>query len=233
MNGYIYVQVHKCTSTTSNDVRRSPRTRSVDSRHPAPVSDVAADVPPRSRTSYSSRGVRFANLIPVSVQASTATSSPPTQSKIIKILYFNSQSCRQKASDIHEMIFDDGIDILLMTETWLYAQGDEACIAEMTPRGYMLRSFPRTGSRGGGIASIVRNAFCDSTSFKPLSFQSFEAVELHISDRDLSVSVVCLYSAPNPPPPPPPPPQQEEQTLQSVVSPRVPRVSHTVCRFPQ
>ena len=38
------------------------------------------------------------------------------------------------------MILDDGIDILLMTETWLYAQDDEACITEMTPRGYVLRS---------------------------------------------------------------------------------------------
>ena len=160
----------RVTSTTSSDVRRSPRTKSEDSRHPAPVTDVAADVPPRSRTSYSSRGVSFANLIPVSVQASTATSSPPTQSKIIKVLYFNSQSCRQKASDIHEMILDDGTDTLLMTQTWLYAKGDEACIAEMTPRGYVLRSFPRTGSRGGGIALIVRDAFCEVHLSNPCPF---------------------------------------------------------------
>ena len=66
----------RAASTTSNDVRRSPGTRSADSRHLAPVTDIANDVPPRSRTPYSSRGVRFANLIPVSVQASTATSSP-------------------------------------------------------------------------------------------------------------------------------------------------------------
>ena len=209
----------RVASTTSNDVRRSPRTKSEDSRHPAPVTDVAADVPPRSRTSYSSRGVSFANLIPVSVQASTATSSPRTQSKIIKVLYFNSQSCRQKANDIHEMILDDGTDTLLMTETWLYAQGDEACLAEMTHRGYVLRSFPRTGSRGRGIASIVRDAFCDSTSFKPLSFQSFEAVELHISGRNLSVRL-CACTDPLP---------AEEQTVQPVVSPGV----LTVCRFPQ
>ena len=184
----------RAASTTSNDVRRSPGTRSVDSRHLAPVTDVAPDVPPSPRTSYSSRGASFAgSLIPVSVQALPATSSPPMQSKIIKVLYFNSQSCLQKASGIHEMILDDGIDILLMTETWLYAQGDEA---EITPRCYVLRSFPRTGSRGGGIALIVLDPFCDSTSFKRLSFQSFEAVELHISGRNLSVSVVCLYRPP-------------------------------------
>ena len=48
----------------------------------------------------------------------------------------------------------------------------------------------------GGIVFIVRDAFCDSTSFKPLSFQSFEAVELHTSGRNLSESVVCLYRPP-------------------------------------
>ena len=35
-----------------------------------------------------------------------------------------------------------------------------------------------------------------NTSLKPLSFQSFEVVELHISGRNLSVSVVCLYRTP-------------------------------------
>ena len=37
-------------STTSDDVRRSPGTRSVDSRHLAPVTDVAADVPHRGES---------------------------------------------------------------------------------------------------------------------------------------------------------------------------------------
>ena len=40
------------TSTTNNDVRRSPGSRSLDSRHLAPVTDVAADMPPSPRTSY-------------------------------------------------------------------------------------------------------------------------------------------------------------------------------------
>ena len=39
--------------------------------------------------------------------------------------------------------------------------------------------------------------FCVCTSFKRLSFQSFEAVELHISGRKFSVSVVCLYRPPS------------------------------------
>ena len=122
------------------------------------------------------------------------------------------------------MILGDGIDILLMTETWLYAQGDKACIAEMTPRGYVLRSCSRTGSRGRGIAFIVRDAFYDCTSFKPLSFQSFEAVKLHISGRNLSILVVCLYR---------PPPSRKNKLYNQLFLQEFPRVSHTVCRFPQ
>ena len=58
----------------------------------------------------------------------------------------------------------------------------------------MLRSSSLNGSSGGSIAFILRDAFCNSTSFKRLSFQSFEAVELHnLFGRNLSVSVVCLY----------------------------------------
>ena len=47
----------------------------------------------------------------------------------------------------------------MLTESWLYSIGDEAYIAAMTPAGYEFRSFPRTGSRGGGIGSTFQNTF--------------------------------------------------------------------------
>ena len=69
-----------------------------------------------------------------------------------------SQSCRQKASEINDLVVDGDFDILLMTETWLYANGDEANITEMTPSGYLFHSFPRIGRRGGGIAIMFKSA---------------------------------------------------------------------------
>ena len=53
---------------------------------------------------------------------------------------------------IHEFITDNEFDVLFMTETWLYDQGDEAYITDMTPDGYQFHSFPRCGRRDGGIA---------------------------------------------------------------------------------
>ena len=46
---------------------------------------------------------------------------------------------------------------MLLTETWLCCQGDEAKCSDMTPPGYTLRSFPRA-TRGGGVAFLLRNS---------------------------------------------------------------------------
>ena len=41
----------------------------------------------------------------------------------LKWMCFNVQSCRQVTTDISEMILDNNLDILMLTETWLYAEG--------------------------------------------------------------------------------------------------------------
>ena len=52
-----------------------------------------------------------------------------------------------------------------MPETWLYENGDEAYIDEMTPSGYVFKSLPSKGSRGGGIAFVVNTSIADCFSF--------------------------------------------------------------------
>ena len=46
----------------------------------------------------------------------------------LTVLCFYSQSCRQKATDIHELISENDADVLMLIETWSYPQG-EAYIA--------------------------------------------------------------------------------------------------------
>ena len=124
----------------------------------------------------------------------TGNSRPPQNS--LRLAYFNAQSCRQKASEINDLVVDGDFDILLMTETWLYASGDEAYITEMTTSGYLFHSFPRIGRRGGGIAIMFKSALSDSISIHPLPFNSFKSVELRLSNDSTSVSVICLYRPP-------------------------------------
>ena len=84
----------------------------------------------------------------------------------------------------------------MLTETWLYSHGDEAYIAAMTPAGYDFRSFPRVGSRGGGVGFVMRTTLSTSLLFKPLDYRSFEAAEMRLSFDHVSVAVVCLYRPP-------------------------------------
>ena len=84
----------------------------------------------------------------------------------------------------------------MLTETWLYSNGDEAYIAAMTPAGYEFRSFPRTGSRGGGIGFVTRTTMSACISFRALDYRSFEAVEMRLSLDHVPVVFVCLYRPP-------------------------------------
>ena len=213
----------RAASTTSNDVRRSPGTRSVDSRHLAPVTDVAADVTHRSRTSYSLRGVSFANLIPVSVQASTATSSPPTQFEIIKVLYFKSvpstesQWHSQNDSRWQHWHSANDRDMVMCTgRRSLYCWNDASRLCAAI--------IPSNRFNGWRYCLHCSGHFLWQYIFQTPVLSVLRGHQAsYLSQEHVHISCVPVQT----------PSQQEEQTLQSVVSPAVPWVSHTVCRFPQ
>ena len=114
----------------------------------------------------------------------------------LRVLCFNLQSCHQKATDIHELIIDNDADVLMLTETWLYPQGDEAYIAAMTPASYDFHSFSRSGSRGNGIALVTRTNLSKFITFRPRDYASFESVEMSLRIYRASVSCILLYRPP-------------------------------------
>ena len=156
-------------------------------------------IPPNTLATTRQASVNSDNLVTLTVPHKATShptgNSPPAQNSL-RLAYFNAQSCRQKASEINDLVVDGDFDSLLMTETWLYASGDEAYITKTTPSGYLFHSFPRIGRSGGGIAIMFKSALSDSISMHPLPFNSFESVELRLSNDSTSVSVICLYRAP-------------------------------------
>ena len=48
-----------------------------------------------------------------------------------------------KRCEISMFIKDNGVDLFLLTETWLSVQGDEAITVELAPSGFHVKSFPR------------------------------------------------------------------------------------------
>ena len=163
------------------------------------------------------RGCNVDNFIQITLTASVIDSSSCSRS-FLHFAHINVRSCRNKTVQVHEFITDNEFDVLFMTETWLYDQGDEAYNTEMTLDGYQFHSFPGCGRRGRGIA-LVSKCSLKSISVKQLSYQSFEAVEAKlcslksISGKRLScqsfeaveaklfhsgksMSFVCLYRPP-------------------------------------
>ena len=132
--------------------------------------------------------VNFNNLISRTTQDSCVSANRSQSS--VKLLFFNSQSCRQIATDIYDLTVDNSVDVLMLTETWLYSNRDEAYIAAMTHAGYEFRSFPRTEFRGGGVGFVTRTAMSACVSFRSLDYRSFEAVEMR-----LSLDHVCCFCA--------------------------------------
>ena len=62
----------------------------------------------------------------------------------------------EKTHSIQELLIDEDLDVLALTEAWLYDKGDESYIPDLAPKGYTCRSFPRKGRRGGGKALVLR-----------------------------------------------------------------------------
>ncbi len=121
---------------------------------------------------------------------------PKQKNKALSVLLFNCRSCRQITTDIHDLILESKADITMLTETWLYDHGDEVFIRDMTPSGYTLHSFPRSGSRGGGIAFVIKDNLSSVVLFRPLDFKSFEGVEMKLSTKRVSTVFICLYRPP-------------------------------------
>ena len=72
-----------------------------------------------------------------------------------------------KRFQISTFIKDNGVDLILVTETWLSAQGYKAKTVELAPSGFDVKSFPRQSrSRGGGIATVYKSTLGSNITFK-------------------------------------------------------------------
>ena len=148
-------------------------------------------------SSHHQVGANFDNLttvVPCTGKTHNKQSRPSDKS--LKMLFLNIQSVRNKTIEVHDLIVDRQLDIIVLVETWLYDSGDETFITEMTPRGYICRSFPRAGRRGGGICVILRDTLIGSTKCLPLLYKSFEAIDIQVSCDSTTISIIGLYRPP-------------------------------------
>ena len=115
--------------------------------------------------------------------------------KNLRICHINARSSRNKTHKIKDAIDDMDIDIMCISETWLYAKGDDVKKAELKPPGYEIVSTPRIVRGGGGLAFIYREPLAtkDLLSELPYSPVTYEASFSQLKIDNHNVLLTCVY----------------------------------------
>ena len=120
----------------------------------------------------------------------------------------NARSAVHKATLIHDVIADQKLDVLALTETWITSDAPDTVKLDIAPPGYQVLRQSRGSSsdkRGGGVAFIhadtrwqhrCSSVFGQSVSASPKQTQ-FEVLAAQLTMRPtVHVTVVCIYRPP-------------------------------------
>ncbi|XP_072182185.1 uncharacterized protein [Diadema setosum] len=91
---------------------------------------------------------------------------------------------------------DNKFDVVSICETWLSYTDDDAVIAELSPRGYTFKHFPRIGKRGGGVGFLYRSHLNVKVHTQVNNFKSFEMVQMDVIENSKSMHLVVIYRPP-------------------------------------
>ena len=133
----------------------------------------------------------------------------------------------RRRCEISTFIKDNGVDLYLMTETCLCAQGAESKSVEIAPSGFDVKSFPRRSrSRGGGISTVYKSTFGSDITFKTnfdFTHTSFEVVQASITPQHNTLHFFCLYR---------PPPNRRNNLTDSMFTEQLPDILDYVNNLP-
>ena len=114
-----------------------------------------------------------------------------------KVMFFNTQSVRNKTTDICDHVMHANIDLILLCETWLRPDCNENDCVALTPPGFCLRSFLRMSGAGSGLAVLYRNSLTKKLQFPPeIVSTAFEICEVRISLDSHTVVFLSVYRPP-------------------------------------
>ena len=126
----------------------------------------------------------------------------------ISICVLNSQSCRNKASELCDFVLEKKVDnhILALIKTWLKADNSDNCVrSELTPEGYRLADIA-SRTRGGGVGLLYESSslsFLNEGSFDvktqkiTISTTSYECLEVLLNAGSSFIRLLVLHRPPS------------------------------------
>src|SRR5277367_3692247 len=152
---------------------------------------------------------RFRNLVLLSLLILAGdvelNPGPFCTSSTLNLVHLNTRSAScitdsyDKLALIKELISDNKIDLLALTETWLSPDTSPSVLNSLTPKNYSIMHHPRAEGHGGGIAFIYRS-FLSVIKVSVISlptFSSFEALCVNFSVSNFSCSLLTVYRPPS------------------------------------
>ena len=99
-----------------------------------------------------------------------------------------------KTQAICDLILENDVDVLCITETWLKGNiTDSGIISELTPDGFITESVPRA-TRGGGVAVVARKHLSLKT-LTACDYTTFECIDCQLETQP-RMRILLVYRAP-------------------------------------
>ena len=89
---------------------------------------------------------------------------PADRSFVIR--WLNTQPLRNKTDAISELIGDQFLHVLALTETW-HTDSDDVCLRLATPPGYAIADVARSPGRAGGGVAVIYGVRTKTPGSKP------------------------------------------------------------------
>ena len=138
-------------------------------------------------------GVRSADFVDKHETTSDNTTPCDASSPCLNVGWQNVRSLTSKTHCVRELIDDNRLDAIVLSETWHHSS-DDICLRHATPPGYTCVDAVRQSDPGhGGLAVIYRQHYqCTKMSTTP-STNTFEKICLRFDAAGRSVILLSVY----------------------------------------